>query len=350
MKTGLLPRKRLVATLTIALAMPLAACETLFEAQALREHPAPGKLVDIDGGRRIQIDCRGSGSPTVVFQSGGDLMGSLAWAPVLDKVAATSRACAYSRAGILWSDPARGPFRPEEVADDLHAALKAAGETGPYLLVSHSRGGLYSMIFAGRYRDEIAGLVFADSSHPDQETRFREAGLPVGDYVSPGQEMALAFRWTGLMRLSPYPADPSIASEVGAFYPRSAEANAREARARSATMETAGRYRDFQNWPVIVLARELPEQTQARRRADNHDAYLLSADGLVAGADTPESEVVWRRLQADLATWSSRGRLEIVPASNHAFFFHKPDVIVAAVEEVLAASRVVRRPAPRLGQ
>lgn len=327
----------------------LAACESMFEADARRTYPPEGRLVDIGEGRRIQIDCRGTGGPTVVFQSGGDMLGSLAWKPVHERVAQNTRACAYSRAGILWSDPARSAFRPEEVAEDLHAALEAAGEAGPFILVSHSRGGLYSMIFAGLYREDVAGMVFADSSHPDQEMRFAEAALPVGDYVSPGQEFNLAFRWTGLMRLSPYPADPSIADQVNAFYPRSADANAREARARSQTMEVAGRYRDLQNWPVVVLARELPAQTQARRRADAHDAYLLSTDGLVAGSDTPESEVVWRRLQADLATWSSRGRLQIVPESNHAFFFHRPDVVADAIDEVLAAIRVVRRRPPPAG-
>jgi pimeloyl-ACP methyl ester carboxylesterase len=328
--------------LALACLPALSACESLYEAQAVRAHPVQGKLVDI-GGRRIQIDCRGTGGPTVVFQAGGDMLGSLGWKPVMEKVSAQSRACAYSRAGILWSDPAPGAFAPEEVARDLHAALEAAGEAPPYLMVAHSRGGLYNLIFAGLYKNEIAGMVFADSSHPDQEMRFREAGLQVGDYVSPAQELGLAFRWTGLMRLSPYPSDPSISADVDAFYPKSAEANAREARQRSKTMEVAGLYRDLQNWPVVVLARELPEQTQARRRADDHDAYLLSSDGLAAGSDTPESEVVWRRLQADIATWSSRGRLQIVPDSNHAFFFYRPDAVAGAIGEVLAASRVVRR-------
>ena len=131
-----------VAALVAAaiLAPALSACESVFAAQAERDHPVPGKLVEVADGRRIQIDCRGEGSPTIVFQSGGDLMGALAWTPVMEKAAAKSRACAYSRAGILWSDPARGAFRPEEVAEDLHAALKSAGEAAPYLLVSHSRG------------------------------------------------------------------------------------------------------------------------------------------------------------------------------------------------------------------
>jgi pimeloyl-ACP methyl ester carboxylesterase len=335
--------------LVLALVLPLAGCESFLAAEAVKEHPVQGNLVDVGEGRRIQIDCRGENGPTVVFQSGGDMLGSLGWGPVMEKVSRNARACAYSRAGILWSDSAREPFEPEEVARDLHAALEAAGEKPPYVLVAHSRGGLYSMIFAGLYRDEIAGMVFADSSHPDQDKRFREAGVEVGDYVSPAQELGLALSWTGLMRLTPYPADPSISDEVNAFYPKSAAANAREARGRGRTLEVAGRYRDLQNWPVVVLARELPEQTQARRVADSHDAYLLSADGLDAGISTPANEVVWRKLQADLATWSSRGRLEIVPESNHAFFFFKPQVVADAISEVLAAARVVRRPPPPAG-
>ncbi|MBK8058217.1 MAG: hypothetical protein IPK33_10120 [Gemmatimonadetes bacterium] len=36
----------------------------------------PGALVDI-GGRRIHVDCRGAGSPTVVLVSGLDINGAL---------------------------------------------------------------------------------------------------------------------------------------------------------------------------------------------------------------------------------------------------------------------------------
>ncbi len=322
----------------------LAGCESLFAAEASREHPVEGRLVEVEPGRRLQIDCRGEGSPTVVLHAGGDTLGALAWAPVHDQLAAKSRTCAYSRAGVLWSDPAKGAFKPEDVAHDLHAALKAAGEKPPYVMAGHSRGGLYALIYAGLYREEIAGLVLADSSHPDQETKFAEAGVATGPYVSPWQEMALALRWTGVMRMAAYPADPLIAERVDAFFPKSAAANAREARRRGEILETAGRFRDLQNWPVVVLAREPPELTQRRRMEDAHNAYLLSADGLVSGDSVPAAEVVWRRLQADMATWSSRGRLQIVPDSNHAFFFYRPEVIVGAVSEVLAAARVVRRP------
>lgn len=77
---------------------------------AARSFPAPGRLVDIGDGRRLQLDCRGTGSPVVVFESGLDTLGSLSWMRVQDEVAKTTRACAYSRAGIMWSSPARGAF------------------------------------------------------------------------------------------------------------------------------------------------------------------------------------------------------------------------------------------------
>jgi hypothetical protein len=45
---------------------------------AARDYPPQGKLVDI-GGRRIQLDCRGTGLPTVIFEAGLDINGSLSW-------------------------------------------------------------------------------------------------------------------------------------------------------------------------------------------------------------------------------------------------------------------------------
>ena len=66
-----------------------------------------GTLVDI-GGRRIHLDCRGSGAPIVVFESGLDMYGSLSWSAVQDQIARTTRACSYDRAGVLWSDRAKG--------------------------------------------------------------------------------------------------------------------------------------------------------------------------------------------------------------------------------------------------
>ncbi|HYO33313.1 MAG TPA: alpha/beta hydrolase [Nocardioidaceae bacterium] len=134
------------------------------------DYAVPGNLYDV-GGHRLHLDCRGHGSPTVVLSNslGGVSAG---WARIQGPVAATTRVCAYDRAGQGWSDEAERPRDGIESAEDLHTLLAAAGEHGPYVLVGHSTGGTYAMTYAARYPQQVAGLVLLDSSSPDQFTRM----------------------------------------------------------------------------------------------------------------------------------------------------------------------------------
>ena len=86
----------------------------------------------------------------------------------------------------------------------------------------------------------------------------------------------------------------------------------------------AGHFRDLENWPVVVLARELPEQTAARKNADAHESYLLSTDGLDAGVSTLPEEVVWRRLQADLLNGRAGGGWKSCPTRTTLSSFFSP--------------------------
>ena len=135
------------------------------------EFPPAGVLVDI-GERRIHLDCRGSGAPIVLFESGLDVYGSLSWSAVQEPVARFTRACSYDRAGIMWSDRANGVRDGTAIARDLHKALQAAGEKGPYVMVGHSLGGPYLMTFTKQFGNDVAGIVFVDASHPDQQLRL----------------------------------------------------------------------------------------------------------------------------------------------------------------------------------
>ncbi len=142
--------------------------ETVIRAQAQRDYPAPGALHDV-GGHRLHIDCVGTGSPTVVLQNGLGGM-SVLWSRVTDEVSRTSRVCSYDRAGQGWSDDVDATPDGVAIADDLHTLLDRAGETGPYVLVGHSAGGPYDMIYADRYPDDVAGMVLLDSMSPDSFT------------------------------------------------------------------------------------------------------------------------------------------------------------------------------------
>jgi pimeloyl-ACP methyl ester carboxylesterase len=125
-----------------------------------------GQAVDI-GGRRLNLYCSGEGSPTVILETGGNGPG-YEWRSVQTKVANFTRACWYDRAGVGWSDPPQGPRTSATVVSDLHEVLGRAAVPPPYVLVGASIGGEYTRIYTSRYPREVAGLVFVDSSHPDQ--------------------------------------------------------------------------------------------------------------------------------------------------------------------------------------
>jgi pimeloyl-ACP methyl ester carboxylesterase len=140
--------------------------------------PGVGRTVDIGGGRRMYLECAGTGSPTVVLVSG--LRGSAQeWnttestatppaPPVFGEVAETNRVCAYDRPGTVVgdsfsrSDPVPQPATSEAAANDLDRLLSAAGEPGPYLVVGHSFGGTIARLFASTYPDDVVGMVLTD--------------------------------------------------------------------------------------------------------------------------------------------------------------------------------------------
>jgi hypothetical protein len=64
----------------------------------------PGRLVDI-GGRKMHLDCIGTGAPTVVLEPGAGEFALLV-TPLQRRVATFTHVCSYDRAGYGWSDPA----------------------------------------------------------------------------------------------------------------------------------------------------------------------------------------------------------------------------------------------------
>ncbi len=128
------------------------------------------RQIDV-GGHRLFIYCTGTGSPTVVLDSGlGD--SGFAWGNVSHGVAAFARVCFYDRAGLGSSDPAPMPRTSQQVVADLHVLLTKAAIRPPYVLVGHSFGGMNVRLYAGEYPQEVAGMVLVESVHPDQFSRI----------------------------------------------------------------------------------------------------------------------------------------------------------------------------------
>jgi pimeloyl-ACP methyl ester carboxylesterase len=305
--------------------------ESVMRRNMMRRYPAPGRMVDV-GGRRVQIDCRGAGSPTVVLESGLDNFGSLSWAAVHDSIARTSRVCAYSRAGIMWSDPADAPFDTRLVARDLHAALTRAGEHAPWLMVGHSIGGPYITVFTAQYPAEVAGLVYVDPSHPDQFAQFNAL---MGRRMEPDPSLFVvgnALAWSGLLRVLPASAPPAswpraLKEAPQAFLPLSVRGMLAELSAVDRTLAEASKHRQFGDRPEVVLTAMAPAS-----------AAQLAANGITASEQT-RLRAVSKALHMSQSSWSSKGRHELVADATHYIQFDRPDVVIRAVREVVAAVR-----------
>jgi pimeloyl-ACP methyl ester carboxylesterase len=325
----------LLIVVAVALLLGVGAIWEQVERQrAVRDFPAPGRLVDI-GGRRIQIDCRGTGGPAVVFESGLGINGSLSWTKVQDEVAEFTRACAYSRAGIVWSDDKDGPHDGVGVARDLHATLAAANENGPFVLVGHSLGGPYITIYTKLYGDEVAGLVYVDASHPDQQNRMEAAlgRLPGSSAMVAVTGVALRLRWTGVVRLGALlgrtpPNVPSETVKIGKlFASKSVAAAIAEKDSMPSTLAEAGTFRNLGARPIAVLT---------------HNESLTDAILKRQGMSRLEGDKlgsIWLDLQNDMASWSSRSTHRVLDDTGHLIQFDRPDAVVTAIREVVDGVR-----------
>jgi len=133
--------------------------------------PAPaanGQLVDI-GGRRLYLQCEGTGGPVVILQAGlgGD---STSWDHIRPSVAANTTVCSYDRAGHGRSDDAPELQDGNAIARDLHDLLAKAGIAGRYVMAAHSSGGPYLRVFAGLYPADVVGMVLIDPQPADAFT------------------------------------------------------------------------------------------------------------------------------------------------------------------------------------
>lgn len=162
-----------VARVAIASAVVLAGCATSDRTDVTGAEFAGRVAIGKD--RKMYVERRGNGSPTVVLVSGLDAAADL-WnmeeqpAPkVFPELAELNRVYAYDRPGTPTgeglpsrSDPVAQPTTTQDAVRDLHALLHAAKAPSPYVLVGHSYGGLITRLYASTHPQEVAGMVLVD--------------------------------------------------------------------------------------------------------------------------------------------------------------------------------------------
>jgi len=333
---------RVFATLLIVGTCAAAAADPHVVADAAYLHAQ--QRVEVEHGRRLNLYCLGRGTPTVVFESGLTDETST-WGLVQPAVARNTRACSCDRAGVGFSDAGLRPASSQNIVDDLHRLLAAAKIKPPYILVSHSLGGVHAKLFAYLHRDEIAGLVFVDPSHEDQREGYRlldPRGLSpqqLQQLLEPGLNTrrtcaALAIYGfepgTDAYKKCSFAHDAHYDDAINAVHVRidmlpafqNAQLSEEENMFTTNTAQLHAARRSLGDLPLIVLT-ESPQprgktETQEQRDAKNR---------------------LWLSLNQDIATLSTRGVDRVVAGAGHAIQFDQPQAVVDAILEVLAAAR-----------
>jgi len=275
----------------------------------------PGTSYDI-GGRTLHVHCTGTGSPTVVLESGLGEM-SANWARIAPAVAGTTRVCAYDRAGQGWSDDAGAAQDGRAVAHDLHALLAAAGEAGPIVLVGHSTGGVYAMTYAARYPEEVAGLVLLDASTPYQ-------------FDLPGYAAEYA-----MMRRGYAVAQSASRLGIGLLIPRSMMSNLPDpAGAQVAAFATSPRGARNAHDEISELPAAF-EQAKALRSLGHKPLAVLTASGSLHDTDG------WAAAQDRLAALSANASHHTVTATHAGVLDDErgAEAAAAAITAVVTAVR-----------
>jgi pimeloyl-ACP methyl ester carboxylesterase len=264
----------------------------------------------------MHLDCTGSGSATVILESGlGDSY--ISWQKVQTQIARFTRVCSYDRAGLGYSDSTSRSPTSKNVAQDLHALLHNAGTAPPFILVGHSIGGFYVRFYASLYRSEVAGIVLVDSSHPEQQKRFPAA---VNDLDSSWLREAEFIEFTmplGVPRLLGF---CSGDGEV-----RAAECNFDNVRETVAELESI---------PISAA------QTASTGAFGDLPLAVLSQDPETPQPDLPEDLVkstsaAWQQMQNELAQLSTRSRHLVAKNSGHYIQIDRPEVVIEAVRALV---------------
>ena len=282
-----------------------------------------GRLAVVNG-RRMHLVCTGAGEPTVILEGPQTGISAL-WIPVQNGVAAFTEVCSYDRAGFGFSDRGPLPRTSANVAMELHALLSSASIKPPYILVGASAGGFHVRVYAGKYPDDVAGLVLVDSSHPDQARKLHLPENPTAQYKKwePFSPLghSLGIMKFGLSREKrPASFSPAEWSEV--------------LDARNTVNSYRTVLREGEAWAESA--------SQVRQSADLGAKPLVVLTG-ARDADAKLRALWVNGLQADLTHLSSNGRQTILESSGHGIMLDAPNDAVEGVRAVWKEARAALR-------
>jgi protein-S-isoprenylcysteine O-methyltransferase Ste14/pimeloyl-ACP methyl ester carboxylesterase len=297
--------------------------EAYADAQAAREFPPPGTMVDI-GGRRLHLVCIGRDDPmepTVMFLASG-WGNALSSSRARDRLASRTRVCSYDRLGHGWSDDAPRVLTIGATANDLGVLQDRAKLTAPFVLVASSIGGLTAEMFARKYPERVAGIVFVDAANSLLLPRLMERSWTITALACTAGTLS---RFGVVRIMNPFglasDSEGARRSAAVTYGAKSWAATCAMARGLGATQREFEQAPPLsQGLPIVVLSASSTEQ--------------LMPPFAERFIDPQESKAQSEAAQRELAN-RAHGTWKSVPNSTHLIADSQPDAVADAVFDLL---------------
>jgi pimeloyl-ACP methyl ester carboxylesterase/protein-S-isoprenylcysteine O-methyltransferase Ste14 len=315
-------RRAIVASAVLAivlLAFGGLVYEAYADAEASREFPAPGTLVDI-GGRRLHLLCIGNGAPTVLFEPSG-FGNATSGARARERISSRARVCSYDRVGMGWSDPGPSSVTVNDLANDLAVLQDRAGLGSPIVIVASSIGGLTAETFARRFPERVAGLVFLDAATSLQAPK---ASGWLGTVKAAACTASASARFGTIRLIDPFglgreTSEGARRSAAVTYSPRLWGTMCAMSRGAPQTLE------------ILAGLPPLPPDIPLRVLSASSDEEMFPGYQWV----TPVARSERMKAHQEFAKRSTRGQWMLVPKSTHLIAGSAPDAVAETVIKML---------------
>jgi pimeloyl-ACP methyl ester carboxylesterase len=316
---------------------------------AMLPYASAPDAVTLPDGRELAFVCMGQGSPTVILTAGGGNTAFSSWSMVQPAMARTTRVCAWDRPGWGLSDGSATPQNSGTTTADLESALATGKIPGPYVLVGWSLGSYESLLFADRHPGQTVGMVLVDPSIPDQNAKIAQIAPQFLPPKEQQDQLLGVFRTcaaqirAGSLRLGG--PDPNNCVAYPTAWP--------DALRQALTAKVIGNPLQYESQASMMASIEESSRIVINPQRNYRDMPLIVLTATVrqtppnASADQVAASAAWDRewdrAHDDLAALSTRGVNARVPGANHGIQNTRPQVVIDAVEAVVAEARAAAR-------
>lgn len=296
----------------------------------------PAQMIRLAHGPRLNLRCSGSGERVVLFEAGGNA-DSTAWYRVLPMLQGHARVCAYDRAGYGFSDEGTLPRDLDARVADLHELVRAAGLAPPVVLVGHSLGSNIVRRYAQKFPHEVRGLVLVDPPAQGSDESMPESWKQADAAMLAQRNALLAACEEAAVAGQLDSAAPPLQNCLRAPPPWMGERVAAAVRKNKLKPAFWRTLRSELAENERIFSQPVPEN-------ENLGAIpliLLSAGEPYRGvADDvrPALETSHRQTHERILGTSTRSRERKVEGASHDIPMERPEVVAAAVKEMVAMS------------